>query len=267
MLSPSSSSGASSSGGGGRARAADARARALAGGPHLASAARWAVSLLTLRFADAKLERRFQRWRNSRLARVRPPPGRRGPAARDSTTAGGGRHSLYGGAEELPPWPPASAAVLTRACGCAPPPAARPQVDATALLCLLLYHAASCFLPPFATCLPWPGTGLLPALTAAAPLLLLLLDRSHAWYAQHRCARVPAGLGPAARRSAGCRLPGSAADASALIMRCFARLPAWTPCRRCITRPPGPLAHPPRQAGTSCWPAPTSFWPATTRWT
>ncbi len=65
---------------------------------------------------------------------------------------------------------------------------AAPQIDATTLLALLVYHGASCFLPAFAGCRPdWLGSSLLPALTVLVPLqLLLLANRSHRWYSKHR---------------------------------------------------------------------------------
>lgn len=83
---------------------------------------------------------------------------------------------------------------MTRPCTClhwsacclllpAPPSHLPLQVDTTALLSLLVYHGASCFLPPFASCRP----SVLPALTVLIPLLLLLLlNHSHSWYIKHR---------------------------------------------------------------------------------
>lgn len=219
LLSPSSSSGASSSGGAGRRGRAAAAAQAA--GPLMATA-RWAMSVLTLRFAEPKLERRFQRWRNVRLARV-------------SAWRMGCCREWQGTPATAPVPPPTTN--LTPASACLRRPCSHPcvQMDATALLCLLLYYIASCLLPPFSTCLPWPGTGLLPALTAAAPLLLLLLDRSHHWFSQHRCAQCSTEAGLRARAR-----PGSCSCA-----RCCwpARLVASTPgspATPCPARSQGP---------------------------
>lgn len=78
---------------------------------------------------------------------------------------------------------------LVRLCLTVPPSLCCPvpQVDATTLLALLVYHGTSCFLPALAGCRPdWLGSSLLPALTVLVPLQLLLGNRSHRWYSKHR---------------------------------------------------------------------------------
>jgi hypothetical protein len=61
------------------------------------------------------------------------------------------------------------------------------QVDAMALLSLLVYHSTSCLLPPFTSCRPsWLSSSLVPAVTVLIPLLLLLVSPSKQWYSRHR---------------------------------------------------------------------------------
>ena len=135
-------------------------------------AASWAMSAKTLRFSDLRMERRFQHWRNARLARV-----------------GGGlasrKLSRAPALKSLPARWRALQPAVNRSCvlgGCL-------QVDMTALLSLLVYHGACCLLPPFTDCHPgWLASSLLPALAVLAPLLLLLLNPSKHWYSRHRWA-------------------------------------------------------------------------------
>ncbi|PSC70723.1 digalactosyldiacylglycerol synthase [Micractinium conductrix] len=121
-------SGASASASGSRSGSMGQPAAA-PGSAVLHPALRCVLSPTTLRFADENTERRFLRWRSSRLARV----------------------------------------------------------DAAALLALLVYHLASCLMPPTGACSPATlGSSLPAALTVLAPLLLLLGNRSKRWYRRHR---------------------------------------------------------------------------------
>jgi hypothetical protein len=61
------------------------------------------------------------------------------------------------------------------------------QLDTTALGSLLVYHAVSCLLPPFAACHPGQlAFTVLPALIVLAPLLLGVLRPCQRWYRCHR---------------------------------------------------------------------------------